>query len=93
MDVPCLILWGRRDETLPVAMGYKLMRQLPNARLEIVQRAKHSAMQEHPLLCVRRVERFLEDLLGIEESGSVLAVGSPTEETPTGSPADKAASR
>src|SRR5688572_10815377 len=30
---PCLLVWGRRDEACPVAMGYKLAAQLPDARL------------------------------------------------------------
>ena len=29
IDEPCLIVWGGRDEVLPVSMGYKLAEEIP----------------------------------------------------------------
>ena len=37
VQVPILLLWGNRDETLPLSMGYKLLAELPDARLLIVE--------------------------------------------------------
>ena len=57
--VPCLVMWGRRDETFSIAMGYKLTAQIPNTRLKVVQRAKHSIQQERPCLVASEILRFL----------------------------------
>ena len=43
VDVPCLILWGARDENLSVNMGYKLVAQLPQAWLRIFPSCTHAA--------------------------------------------------
>jgi pimeloyl-ACP methyl ester carboxylesterase len=59
VQVPCLILWGERDETLPVAMGYKLKAQLPNARLRIIEKSMHSLQQERPRLSASLVRDFV----------------------------------
>ena len=58
--IPCLILWGSRDETLPVAMGFKLAAQIPNARLHVLERCKHSAHLEWPRACVEEIRGFHE---------------------------------
>ena len=51
VDVPCVIVWGRRDETLPAAMGYKLAAQIPTAELRILENCKHSIQLECPEVC------------------------------------------
>jgi pimeloyl-ACP methyl ester carboxylesterase len=48
VDVPCLLIWGRCDETLPVAVGYKLLHQLPQATLRVVPRCTHMVPYEAP---------------------------------------------
>ncbi len=58
VDVPCLIVWGARDETLPVAMGYKLAAQLPRADLHVIGHAMHSLPLEHPGLCADLIRNF-----------------------------------
>lgn len=59
VDVPCLILWGRRDETLPISMGYKLAAQFPNATLFPVPNAKHSPHLEQPAIVARVIGEFI----------------------------------
>lgn len=59
VDVPCLIVWGARDETLPVAMGYKLAAQLPNAQLHVVPNCMHSVHLEDPVLCANLIRDFI----------------------------------
>jgi pimeloyl-ACP methyl ester carboxylesterase len=56
---PCLIVWGRRDETLPVSSGYKLQAQIPGARLRIVQNSKHSLPLDCPRECASLTRRFI----------------------------------
>ncbi len=59
VDVPCLIVWGGRDETLPAAMGYKLAAQLPNAQLHVVPNRMHSVHLEDPMLCANLIRDFI----------------------------------
>jgi len=61
VNVPVLLLWGDRDETLPLSMGYKLLAELPNARLRIVRGGKHSLQADRPGLVSDWIERFVED--------------------------------
>ena len=59
--VPCLILWGARDETLTQAMGYKLAAQLPQARLVVVPETMHSLHVEHPGKAVEFIRRHMKE--------------------------------
>lgn len=61
VDVPCLIVWGARDETLPVAMGYKLSAQLPKAQLYIVPDCMHSVHLEDPILCAELIRSYMQE--------------------------------
>ena len=63
VNVPCMIVWGARDETLALGMGYKLKCELPNARLRIVERTKHSMAVERPLLSVQFIDEFITGCL------------------------------
>ncbi len=56
---PTLILWGRRDETVPISMGYKIAAQLPNATLAPIDRCMHSVHMEQPELFTRAVAEFI----------------------------------
>ena len=49
---PTLVVWGRRDALAPAALGRKLVRALPDARLELLD-SGHSPAEELP-------ERFVE---------------------------------
>ena len=61
VDVPVLLLWGKRDETLPLSMGYKLLAELPDARLRIVTEGKHSLQADRPTLVAEWIRRFLDE--------------------------------
>ncbi len=61
VDVPVLVLWGKRDETLPLSMGYKLQAELPDARLRVVEQGKHSLQADRPELVAEWIGRFLAD--------------------------------
>jgi pimeloyl-ACP methyl ester carboxylesterase len=58
VDVPCLIVWGRYDETLPESMGFKLTAQIPTAELHVVENCKHSVQLERPILAAKLVREF-----------------------------------
>ncbi len=44
--VPTLLLWGREDLVTPVAIGERLLRQLPHAQLKVYPRCGHFPMLE-----------------------------------------------
>ena len=60
VDVPVLIVWGARDELLPLSMGFKLQYHLPQARLHVINRGMHCLPVERPGDCARLVRQFVE---------------------------------
>ncbi len=57
---PTLIIWGRRDNTIPVAHGRAAHRALPSSRFELLDRAAHFPHLEDPAGLARVLARFLE---------------------------------
>lgn len=66
ITLPCLIIWGGRDETLPQSMGYKLRAQLPWAQLRVLPTSKHSPHIERPREIASLIRGFLAN--GLQES-------------------------
>ncbi len=60
IQVPVLVIWGRQDQTLPVALAFKTHRKLPNSRLVIFDECGHLPMEEKPADCAREMIDFLE---------------------------------
>src|ERR1044071_6122312 len=83
IDVPCLIVWGQCDETLPVSMGYKLKDQIAGAKLIVLPDTMHSIQTERPKDCAQIIREFGAGLL---PSQSILATRSATAiaEVPAG---------
>lgn len=46
--MPALVLWGERDNVLPLEHGRRLAGKLPNARLVVIQDAGHVPNEEFP---------------------------------------------
>ncbi|HEX2757983.1 MAG TPA: alpha/beta fold hydrolase [Thermoanaerobaculia bacterium] len=55
-----LVVWGDRDRIFPLAAGHRLVRGLPNARLEVLPRCGHVPPTERPVAFARRVIAFLD---------------------------------
>ncbi len=87
VNVPCLIVWGGRDETLPLAMGYMLADEIPGAQLRIVTEAMHCLPTERPLACTRLIRDFLAEksrpdrtrIARVDQVGNALAAGTAAE--------------
>jgi pimeloyl-ACP methyl ester carboxylesterase len=62
IDVPIALVWGREDDTLPLASGEKLAREIPGAQLVVVDDARHSVHQEQPLATSAALLRFAAKL-------------------------------
>ena len=61
IDAPTLLLWGDSDAISPVAVGERLQRLLPNARLQIIEGGDHDLAQTHADLVAEVIERHLSD--------------------------------
>ncbi|MFO0904109.1 MAG: alpha/beta hydrolase [Pirellulales bacterium] len=56
---PTLVLWGRHDRLIPLRHGEEYARQLPNARLEIIEDCGHMPPFEKPAEFAAAVHRFV----------------------------------
>jgi pimeloyl-ACP methyl ester carboxylesterase len=60
IEVPTLLLWGRHDRVVPLEVGERLERELPNARLHVLERCGHLPPEEAPEESYAVLERFLD---------------------------------
>lgn len=60
LDVPTLLVWGDNDRVVPLKVGHRLERQLPDARLVILHRCGHMAPDEHPEKSLEITTEFLD---------------------------------
>ena len=59
-DFPCLIIWGANDNLIsPKEYAEKFLRDLPNARLEIIPDAGHAPFIEKTAIVYERIRTFL----------------------------------
>jgi pimeloyl-ACP methyl ester carboxylesterase len=57
--LPVLLIWGEGDRLLPLERAREAVRELPGARLEVIEGAGHTPQAERP----DRFNRVLEDFL------------------------------
>jgi 3-oxoadipate enol-lactonase len=62
MATPTLIVWGDRDQFLPVEQAVTLYRLLPKGQLAVIPNADHFVTRTHPGEFGRITTKFLEDL-------------------------------
>lgn len=58
---PALVLWGENDQVLPRAHGERLVRDLPNARLRVIDQIGHIPNEECPQLVNQAILDFLRE--------------------------------
>ena len=59
VDVPTLIVWGKKDRVVPIRDAQKHFSNMPNARLEWIDTAGHLPHEEEP----QRVNELVQDFL------------------------------
>jgi pimeloyl-ACP methyl ester carboxylesterase len=64
VPVPTLLIWGDRDGVVPLSVGKRLARDLPNARLEVLQLCGHLPPEEKPEETLALVTEFLAKRAG-----------------------------
>jgi pimeloyl-ACP methyl ester carboxylesterase len=57
--VPALILWGARDEFAPVGGAHRFHKQIPGARLVVLDDAGHYVMEDAPDRVGEELRAFL----------------------------------
>lgn len=57
---PTLLLWGRHDRVVPLHIGQRLVQDLPDARLVIIEDTGHLPMEEKPHHVMEHVTPFLQ---------------------------------
>ena len=59
IDIPALILWGRQDAIVPLSIGERLHRAIPDSKLVIVERCGHIPHEECPDEAIPAVVEFM----------------------------------
>ena len=59
IKTPTLIIWGDKDQLIPVENAYKFNKAITNSELEIVKGVGHVPMEESPTLFAQRVSLFI----------------------------------
>lgn len=68
-EVPTLIVWGDRDQVIPVSHAHIAHELIPGSRLEVVENAGHFLPFERPEV----LDRLLHDFLATTEPANVTA--------------------
>lgn len=71
VTVPTLLLWGRHDRIVPLWVGQRLARDLPHARLVVLERCGHSPVEERPAESLAVLREFLRGIEGAPAATSV----------------------
>lgn len=59
LGVPTLILWGQRDEYLPVDYASRFASEIPGSKLVMLEDVRHFLFEDEPERCNREVIEFL----------------------------------
>lgn len=57
---PTLILWGKKDDILPLKDAYRIKEKIKNSELKIIPKAKHSPHREAPETLAELIIQFLK---------------------------------
>jgi 2-hydroxymuconate-semialdehyde hydrolase len=58
LKTPTLIIWGAEDQFQPLRYGERLAKAMPNARLEVVERAGHFLPEDAPETLAQMIATF-----------------------------------
>ena len=75
LAMPVLLVWGEHDPLVPLPYAKAMLREIRNARLEIVPHASHIAMWENPEVFNRALLTFFANV-SEEERGAAVSVFS-----------------
>jgi pimeloyl-ACP methyl ester carboxylesterase len=58
-DIQCLVLWGEKDNLIPVRYCDRFKEMLPKAKYELIKDAGHAPFVEKPALFYQKLTTFL----------------------------------
>ena len=61
ISVPTLIVWGRDDKVIPLAIGEKLKQDIPDSKMVIIDEAGHVPQEEKPEETIAAIVKFLKE--------------------------------
>ena len=75
--MPVLLLWGSDDRLVPLHAAQEIRRDLPQARLVVIEGAGHMLFEERPDACNQAIEDFLRDALAAQPARDAALQPSP----------------
>jgi pimeloyl-ACP methyl ester carboxylesterase len=85
-ELPTLIVWGERDNTIPIAHGRAAHEQIPNSRFVTLPKAAHFPNLEDPDGLARALLEWLDEtepgLIDDSEWGKIVGARSPRRQRP-----------
>jgi haloalkane dehalogenase len=60
LEVPVLILWGEKDEYIPLDYASRFAREIPGSKLVLLEGVRHFLFDDEPQRCASEVIDFLE---------------------------------
>jgi haloalkane dehalogenase len=67
LEVPVLLVWGETDQFAPVAGGYRFQKEIPGAKLVVLDDAGHFLMEDDPERVAEEIGAFLAECAGVRE--------------------------
>ena len=61
LGVPTLIVWGEKDEFAPVAGAYRFQKEIPHARMVVLEGVGHYLMEDEPERVGEEIRAFLTE--------------------------------
>lgn len=61
VTVPTLILWGRQDKIVPLAIGERLHNAIANSKIVVIDKCGHIPHEERPEDAIKAISNFLRD--------------------------------
>ncbi len=62
LQTPVLVVWGKYDRFINSKLGYEIAEKLPNAKLEVIDKAGHYVHMDRPQELVQVVTEFLDEV-------------------------------
>ena len=59
LKTPVLVVWGKYDRFINIKLAYEIVEKLPNAQLEIIDKAGHYVHMDKPQELVKAVTKFI----------------------------------
>lgn len=61
ISCPTLIVWGEKDSSTPLSMAHTMEREIPRARLVVLEAAGHMSFQDEPHMFGEAVVEFVKE--------------------------------